>query len=202
MKIAIILNSPEKIRVKEMTENEIIYADGGYSNAKYFKDRKTLAVVGDFDTLSKVPENEKVIKLNREKDFTDGERAIYYAKEIGADEVCIYGAFGGKPEHILGNLTLLKTAWKAGLKASAKYGGRTIKLLPRGKYEIKVKKGGSFSFIPFGKNVCFGKSDGLYYPLDNLTLTPYDTRGISNIALSDKIEFIILKGETIAVYEY
>ena len=202
MKIAIILNCPEKTGVSDVVEDKVIYTDGGYSFKEEMKDKTTVAVIGDFDTLPFVPENENVVRLNKEKNFTDGERAVLYAKELGADEICIYGAFGGKPEHVLGNLALLKTAQNLGIDASIKYGGRIIKLLSCGRYVFKAKKGGGVSLVPFGGNATLGKSQGLYYQTENVLLTPYDTRGISNLAESDKISFSVLSGEVYIVYEY
>lgn len=202
MDVAIILNAPDKIALSEVSEERVIYADGGYKSAKEMKGKITLAVIGDFDTLTFIPENENIVLLEREKNFTDGERAVCYAKEIGAEKISIYGAFGGKPEHVLGNLSLLKIARKAGVAAEIKYGGRSVRLLDSGEYSFGVKKGGSVSLIPFGENAAFGKSKGLYYPLDGLTLTSADTRGISNVATESEISFSVLSGETLIVYEY
>ncbi|MDY6367177.1 MAG: thiamine diphosphokinase [Clostridia bacterium] len=202
MKVAIILNCPNKSDLSFVTENKVIYTDGGYAYKNDLKDKTTLAVVGDFDTLKKIPEGENVVRLEREKNFTDGERAVYYAKQTGAQEVCIYGAFGGKPEHILGNLTLLKIAQKIGLSASIKYGGRVMKLLTVGDYEFNVKNGGSVSLIPTGENASLGKSEGLYYQTDSVELTPFDTRGISNLAENEKISVSIKSGEVYIIYEY
>lgn len=202
MDVAIILNCPEAKCVSDVTESEVIYTDGGYNYKRRLKGKKTLAVVGDFDTLKKVPHNENVVLLEKEKNFTDGERAVYYAKETGADEVCIYGAFGGKPEHILGNLALLKLAQKLNLSASVKYGGRLMKLLGEGEYGFTVKKGGSVSIVPVKGSATLGKSQGLYYQTENVVLTSADTRGISNLSESDRIKISVLSGEVYIIYEY
>ena len=106
MEVAIILKAPT-LNVS-VDEQNVIYADAGYKFKNQIGNKTVLAVVGDFDSLKSAPANEKLIPLEVEKNFTDGERAVRYAKEVGATKVVIYGAFGGKMEHILGNLALLK----------------------------------------------------------------------------------------------
>ena len=112
MKVAIILKAPS-LSV-EVTERNVIYADAAYKFKNQIGDKNVIAVVGDFDSLKVAPENENIVPLNVEKDFTDGERAIRYAKEVGAEKVVVYGAYGGKTEHVLGNIALLKIAKNLG----------------------------------------------------------------------------------------
>ena len=118
MKVAVILKAPS-LSV-EVTEQNVIYADAAYKFKNQIGDKNVLAVVGDFDSLKAAPKNENVISLQVEKDFTDGERAIRYAKEVGATEAVIYGAYGGMMEHVLGNIALLNIAKNLGLKAVIK----------------------------------------------------------------------------------
>ena len=199
MAVAIILKSPEL--TDTVTENKVIYADAGYKFADRLKDKQVLGVVGDFDSLGRAPDNEKVILLDEEKNFTDGERAVLYAKECGETEIVIYGAFGGKIEHILGNIALLKIAKNLGLKAVIKSGVTFTELLGGGEYAFNVKAKSKVSLIPYGGNCVFGESRGLYYSLNGLTLTSADTRGISNVAEKSEIAFNIISGESLIIYE-
>lgn len=197
MKVAIILKAPSFS--ESVLEEKVIYADAAYAFKNQVGKKQIVAVVGDFDSLGKAPEGENVVKLNEEKNFTDGERAVRLAKEMGFDEVVIYGAFGGKIEHVLGNVALLKIAQELGLKASIKNGQNVVELIS-GKACLKVKKDSLFSLIPYGGNCVFNSSEGLYYSLNGLTLTPSDTRGISNVAKSDKITLEIQSGFALAFY--
>ena len=120
MDIALILKSPDFNDVVE--EDTVIYADAGYKHKDKVGKKTVLAVVGDFDSLGKAPSGEKTVGLNVEKNYTDGERALRYAFENGFDKVVIYGAFGGKMEHVLGNIALLKIARDLGKKAVIKNG--------------------------------------------------------------------------------
>ena len=199
MKVAIILKAPS-LDVT-VTEEKVIFADAGYKYKEQIGEKEVLGVVGDFDSLGKAPKGEKIVNLSVEKNFTDGERAIYFAKECGAKEVIIYGGYGGKIEHVLGNLALLKIASKIGLKASIKENGRITQLFS-GKVNLTVPKDSTLSILPYGDECTVTDSDGLYYPLDNLTLTNGDTRGISNVATDTAVCFNVIKGQALVVYEY
>jgi thiamine pyrophosphokinase len=198
MKVAIILKAPELNFT--IDEKDVIFADAGYRFKDQLGDINVLGVVGDFDSLGCAPKGEKVVSLNVEKDFTDGERAVRYAKECGAKDIVIYGAFGGKIEHILGNIALLKIAKNLNLNAVIKDNGVSMQLIDKSVY-LSVKKNTAFSIIPYGGKCSFSSSDGLYYPLDGVTLTPSDTLGISNKTLDDKVEIKLLDGECLVVYE-
>ncbi len=198
MKVALILKSPEPIGV--VKEDVVIYADAGFKFKDQLKDKKVLAVVGDFDSLGKAPNGENVVALQKEKNFTDGEYALRYAVEEGATDISIYGAFGGKIEHILGNISLLAIAKT--LKVNAKIvDEKTVVKLIDETAKITVKKGATISLIPYGGDCSFAKSSGLYYPLNDLTLTPFDTRGISNQAIEDKIEICVSNGTALLIYD-
>ena len=196
MKVAIILKSPDFC--DKVDESDVIYADGAYKYKGIIGEKNVLAVVGDFDSLKAAPTGENVIELNPEKKFTDGERAVRYAKEVGADEIIIYGATDGKIDHVLGNIFLLKIAEEIGLKAKIKGEGFTVRLIC-GKNEFNVNRGKVVSIIPFGDYCVVTDSAGLYYPLNNLTLTNGQTLGLSNKAVSEKISLDVIKGKALIV---
>ncbi len=196
-KIAIILKSPEFCET--VTEDIVIYADAGLKHAQKVGEKKILAVVGDFDSLGYTPKDLKVVELEVEKNFTDGERAIHLAVENGYKDITIYGAYGGKIEHILGNIALLKIAKNLGAKAVIKCGEEITELISDSTV-LSVEKGSTLSIIPYGERCEFIKSSGLYYPLDNLVLTNADTRGISNKATEQEINIEFKTGEALVIY--
>lgn len=101
---AIILNTPDEIG--EITESDVICADNGLSRIHV----TPVAVVGDLDSLENRKDGLNYVVFPKEKDETDGQLALDYAKSAGYDAVTIYGATGGDIGQILGNIGLLKYA--------------------------------------------------------------------------------------------
>ena len=95
--------------------DEIIAVDGGL----VYLDALNISpdvVVGDFDTvdkslLDKYAES-RIIVLNPVKDSTDTEEALDYAISKDAKHIDIIGALGGRLDHTIGNLYLLKKAYE------------------------------------------------------------------------------------------
>lgn len=116
---AIILNTPDEIG--EITESDVICADNGLSRI----DVTPVAVVGDLDSLENRKDGLNYVVFPKEKDETDGQLALLYAKQAGYDAVTIYGATGGDIGQILGNIGLLKYA--KDIKIDARISGRRIR---------------------------------------------------------------------------
>jgi len=91
----------------------VIAADGGASQALMLGVTPDL-LIGDFDSLA--PEElEKASAAGAEierhpvhKDQTDTELAVAAAEARGCDEIVLVGALGGEPDHLLGNLSVLR----------------------------------------------------------------------------------------------
>ena len=110
MEIAIILNSGVPV-TREIGADKIICADGGYRLCPVRPDY----LVGDLDSLGSAPQGIPLLYHDSHKNFTDGESAVYFAKELGADLVTLYGVTGGRYDHFLGNLAVMALAMKLGL---------------------------------------------------------------------------------------
>lgn len=195
MKVAILLNAPT-LNV-EIAESHIICADGGYN---LLKSQTPIAIVGDFDSLDHIPSGITTIKHPSEKNFTDGELALRYAIEKGYTEIVFYGAIGGRLDHVLGNLALLKLANTLRVSATIKDSNVQIYFCCD-KFSLITKKNEIISILPYGGNAVVTFSEGLYYPLIDLELKPNDTRGISNIA-TGKYASIKLKSGEVIIFHY
>ena len=120
---AIILNTPDEIG--EITESDVICADNGLSRIRV----TPVAVVGDLDSLENRKDGLNYVVFPKEKDETDGQLALLYAKSAGYDAVTIYGATGGDIGQILGNIGLLKYTKDIKIDARISGVGFDIKLL-------------------------------------------------------------------------
>ena len=139
---AIILNTPDEIG--EITESDVICADNGLSRIHV----TPVAVVGDLDSLENRKDGLNYVVFPKEKDETDGQLALLYAKQAGYDAVTIYGATGGDIGQILGNIGLLKYAKDIKIDARISGVGFDIKLV-EGKVSDTAFEGQKISLFPF-----------------------------------------------------
>lgn len=136
--------------------------------------------VGDFDSLPKdtVVKSPKVYSLNPIKDATDTKEAMDIAILSGAKEITILGALGGRIDHTLGNIGLLKYGQEKGVPVTLADCENQVMLVSESA-KIEKKEGFCLSLIPL--TTCSGVSiSGVYYPLDDATLDLGTTLGISN----------------------
>lgn len=185
---AILLNGP--CLDSEIVETDVIAADGGL---KLLKNRKPVACVGDFDSLENKPEGINYVVFPKEKDETDGQLAVSYAKQAGYDQVNIYAATGGDLRHVLGNVGLLKYARDIKIGARITAADFTIRLV-EGKVSESARPGQKISLFPFFGDATVKSSKGLYYPLSDLTLSAGTSRGLSNVATATEISFEVSSG--------
>ena len=87
-------------------ERFCVAADGGY---KFFKNAKVGCdlVVGDFDSLKRVPEDIETLVFDKHKDKTDTQLALEYCLKNKFSRIDIVDPAIGEPDHFLGNLMLL-----------------------------------------------------------------------------------------------
>ena len=142
-----------------------------------------------------MPTNLNVLKLNVEKNETDGQEALAYAIKKGYDEIAIYGISGGRLDHEMGNLSLLKSGEEQGVSMVGKEDDVDIYFKSKGKYAFKTQKGKEFSIITFIEDSIISNGIGVKYPIDNLHLSSNSLgRAISNVAIEDEISFEVLEG--------
>lgn len=197
MKVAIVLNCGSPI-TRKISADKIICCDGGYRLCPVEPD----IVLGDFDSLDKAEVTVPVVEHNPHKNASDGELAVYYAKEtFAADEIVFYGVLGGRFDHMLCNLAVMKLAANLGMKVKAEEDGLNIHYATAGKFELATQKGETVSVLPYGGNALVAHSQNLEYPLENLLLTVSDSRGVSNVSLGGKIALEIASG-AVFVFRY
>ena len=191
-KAALILSQPFE---RYLSAPFVIVADAGYSRAVEHSIKPDL-LVGDFDSLGKAPTEVERVEVPVEKDFSDGELGVRVAALRGIDLLDIYGALGGRPDHFLYNLHLLKIAHDLGVKAVIRGDGSDI-FYSEGNFFLTATVGDTLSIVPFGESSHILKAAGLKYPANDLTLTRSDTRGLSNECIAEKVFVSVREGEGI-----
>lgn len=187
MKAIILLNGEPYQGAIDADGARVYCCDGAYDWAKgKVRIDETL---GDFDSLSYLPDPPPSEIYPSEKDATDGEIALSRAIQNGAREISIYGGGGKREDHFLGNLHLLYMACKQNVRAEMITAYSKI-FAAEGRVALPGYKDRTVSIIPFGENVHIIESRGLYYPMNGLDLVYGSTRGISNVAVSDEAYFI------------
>ena len=108
--------------IKANSYDKVIAVDGGLSAANLLNIYPD-SIIGDFDTVGedlvdKYEQGAKatIIRLNPIKDDTDTQYAIKHAMSIGAKEIHIIGGTGGRFDHSLANVFMLKMAYEQDVK--------------------------------------------------------------------------------------
>ncbi|MBQ3118531.1 MAG: thiamine diphosphokinase [Clostridia bacterium] len=184
-------NLPEYINVNEY--GLIIAADSGYLSAQECGISPDI-FIGDFDS---VPESEvqspEVIRLFPVKDMTDTQEAIDVAISRGAEHITILGALGGRIDHTLANLHLLKYARIKGVAAEIADIDSYICLAEKNTTILR-RDGFCLSLIPLTD--CNGVSvSGVYYPLNCAEMPVGNPYGISNEFTEDNAQISVETGE-------
>lgn len=181
MKGIILLNG-EPYSGEIETEKALVYCcDGAYNWAKgRVRIDKN---IGDFDSLEELPYPPPDKIYPSEKDFTDGEIALFKLLETGVREIEIYGGGGGREDHFLGNIHLLYKAYSSGVKCRMINNG-SILFPASGKIELGKFNKKTISVLPFGDILHIIESAGLKYSYPD-KISYGECRGISNVVQSD-----------------
>ncbi len=168
--------------------------DGAY---KWAKNRVRIDKnVGDFDSLDEVPYPAPEEIYPAEKNYTDGEIALFKMLEHGVSEIEIYGGGGGREDHFLGNIHLLYRAHEEGVRACM-ITERSLIFLAGGKIFLGDFKGTTFSVLPFGGRLHIMDSAGLKYRYPE-ALSYGECRGISNI-VEDSAAYLTVSGNALVI---
>lgn len=174
----------EEARRLLQPDDYIICADGGTRHALALG-LTPHVVIGDMDSIDKdkwqdLENSEVSVELfPQDKNETDLELAIGRAIELSPERLLIIGALGGRLDQMLGNIALLSDHRLSTLNARLDDGVEEI-FFCRDQAQIHGSKGDILSLIPWGNAVYGVQTKGLNWPLQNETLFPDQTRGISN----------------------
>ena len=151
----------------------------------------------DFDSLGYVPQNAQVYPV--EKNFTDGEIALDLLLARGCGVIEIYGGGGGREDHLFGNLQLCYAGFLRGARTVMRSNHCDV-YCAEGKIYWRGMRGKTVSLAPVGRRAHIIESEGLKYPLSDLTLTAGSCRGISNVVEAEEASIVCDAG-TLFVFE-
>lgn len=182
-------------------ENDlIIAADGGYSTLKNFNIKPDL-VVGDFDSLGNVPENENIIKHPVKKDDTDTLLAVKIGLEKGYKTFVIYGAIGGRLDHTVATIQTATFVAENGGIAYIYDDNHTVTAIKNSNIKFKNTSKGYVSVFALSGIAKGVTINGLLYPLDNAEISPDFPLGVSNEFLEKESEISVKDGILTIIFE-
>jgi thiamine pyrophosphokinase len=118
--------------------------------------------------------------------------------DLGAAEVLILGALGGRLDQTLANLFLLAHPALAGVDVRLVEGAQTAFLI-RQQALIEGQPGDTVSLIPLGGDARGVTAEGLRWPLHGETLRLGATRGVSNVLLQEQARVTVEEGVLLCV---
>lgn len=184
----------------------VVAADGGAHGATRLGFAIDL-LVGDGDSIdpaelarlgaSGVP----IRRADRDKDESDTELAVLAAIELGAEDIVVVGALGGRRlDHALANLGLLAHPALLGRSCVLLAEETRVTLITGpATREVTGRIGDIVSLLPLGDGVTGVTTVGLRYPLDDEPLPVGPARGLSNVLAAEAARVTVATGRLLIV---
>ncbi len=156
-------------------------------------------IIGDFDSLGETPTGSRVAVFPPEKDDTDTILAAKYALLQECDELVFYGALGGRLDHTIANLQMLRMLadhQAHGILLDEKH----FVTLLRNETAVYPKRSGYLSLFSLTE-VCEDVTvQGVKYPLSHGKLSGSFPLGVSNQVLAQQAVVTVGKGDLLVVF--
>jgi thiamine pyrophosphokinase len=199
---------PQALRALLPPADDVICADRGYAHALDLGLTPTV-LTGDFDSLDRVDLDRaraagvSVEAHSPEKDATDLELALDRAVTGHAGELRITVVatpdVGERIDHLLSQLALLAAPKYAHAELLAWFGSACVQIVhPARTVAIHGRPGELVTLLAIGGVATGVTTTGLDYPLRDEPLSPFSTRGVSNV-LSDTSAAISVTGGCLAI---
>ena len=180
-------------------EDYVIAADGGLRHTE------SLGIVpneilGDFDSLGYAPAGANVFPV--EKDDTDAMLAVRRGLALGYRDFLLYGSLDGpRLDHTVANFQTLQFLADHG--ASGILAGLTtlVTVVKNGSLRFPAGCTGTVSVFCMGADAHGVTLKGLYYPLENGTLTAGFPLGVSNHFTGQEAEISVEDGSLLVLWE-
>ena len=180
-------------------DDYILAADGG------LKHTQALGIVpngilGDFDSLGFVPEGANVFPV--EKDDTDAMLAVRKGLALGYREFMLYGSLDGpRLDHTIANFQTLQ--FLADREACGYLIGKEylVTVVKNGRLCFPAGCTGTVSVFCLGADARGVTLTGLYYPLENGTLTAGSPLGVSNHFTGEAAEISVENGSLLVLWD-
>jgi thiamine pyrophosphokinase len=198
------LLNPQALQAMIEPDDLLVAADGGLRHLQLLG-LDPVVLIGDLDSVSEQDIRsleQKGILIDRhpvEKDETDLELALLWVLARDISEIRIVAAQGDRLDHTLGNLFLLMLPKLQGYDVRLEDGQDEVFLINSSR-SIIGQVGDRVSLLPLGKPAVGVSTQGLKYELDQETLWPERTRGISNVMVEAQAVVSVENGLLICIH--
>ncbi|MFN3373200.1 MAG: thiamine diphosphokinase [Chloroflexus sp.] len=208
MYVVIVANAPgldlSLYRHQLAAAERLIAADGG-GTALFAHGYTPHLLIGDLDSIT--PEvlaayqaqGVAIERYRPDKDETDLELALLAAVKLGASQIDVLGALGGRWDQSLANVALLGMAELRERQVRLIDQSQQIWLV-RDESEIPGAVGDTVSLLPFGGDAHGITTEGLAYSLRNGSLLHDRARGVSNVITATPARVQVRNGVLLIVW--
>lgn len=192
--------APGNIIVPDQRDVLVIAADGGLSHLEAQGITPDL-VVGDFDSLGRVPAGENISVHPVEKDDTDTMLAVKLGLERGCRSFVLYGGLGGRMDHTYANFQTIGYLAEQGARGCLVGDGWVCCAVKNGAITFPSGLSGTISvFCPNG-SARGVDIRGLYYCLTDGELNSGFPLGVSNHFTGEAASVSVREGSLLLMWE-
>ena len=182
-----------------LDEDFVIAADGGLVHTQGLGITPD-GVLGDFDSLGFVPEGANVYPV--EKDDTDAMLAVRLGLQKGFREFVLYGSLDGpRLDHTVANFQTLQFLADHGASGTLVGRDYLVTVIKDDTLTFPKETRGTVSVFCLGRDAEGVNIRGLYYPLENGTLTAGFPLGVSNHFTGTEAEISVKNGSLLVLWE-
>lgn len=181
------------------SENLVIAADGGLAHTQALGLAPGV-ILGDFDSLGYVPDQANVFPV--EKDDTDAMLAVQRGLAEGFRDFVLYGSLDGpRLDHTVANFQTLQFLADRGARGILVGVDTLVTVVQNGKLSFPAGKSGTISLFSLTSQARGVTLKGLYYPLENATLTCGFPLGASNHFTGAEAEISVREGSLLVIWQ-
>ena len=180
-------------------EDFVLAADGGLRHTEKLGITPN-EILGDFDSLGFTPAGANVFPV--EKDDTDAMLAVRRGLSLGYREFWLYGSIDGpRLDHTVANFQTLQYLCDHGGYGYLIGNDYIVTVLKDGTLFFPAGMEGTVSVFCMGRDAEGVSLKGLYYPLENGTLTAGFPLGVSNHFTGEKAEITVKNGSLLILWD-
>ena len=185
---------PTPLHRRPAAGDYVIAADGGWTACRSVGLTPDL-LLGDFDSLTAVPDFARIERVPVEKDDTDMMLAVKRGLALGQREFHLYGGMGGRrTDHTIANLQTLLYLARRGARGWLYGEGEIYTAIHEEEIVLPAREKGLLSVFCLGTDAEGVSIRGAHYELENGTLTAAFPLGVSNHFVGRPVSIRVERG--------